>query len=185
MELERFRVYNLLCRRKLVWYNPRTWIHFLIRIITKSPIDQVGFIFFDGIQWMQAESTTGKVKVIPLKNWLEKSKFHAWIQKDDYATFKRKHMISYAFECEDLVKYDFLGLIWMWIYLKRKVWLGPQSNQNKRQFCSEFYFNCKGVKNSQYKTPKDALISGQEVLGCVVGYYFGNPLIESRIKIPQ
>jgi hypothetical protein len=153
----------------LVWYNLRTWVHFIIRVVTNSPIDHVGFIYWDehAQRWMQAEMTTGKCKVIPFDNWLKQTKFQAFIQAHTYYSWKRKDMIEFALECEGVVKYNFFGLLQMLFWLKRKVWFGKISPTYSRQFCSEFLANAAKVAGAHKKTPKDIMLSGGEVLGYV------------------
>jgi hypothetical protein len=185
IRLDKRKVYNHLCTRTLSWKAPKSWAHFLIRKITKSPIDHVGFIYHKHGRWMQAEATTGKAKVLTLQEWLLISKMDSWIQEDNYATLKREQMIAYAEEAHGKLKYDFLGLVWMAIYIRRNIWLGRKRNQDERQFCSEFYANAKGLQRAQYKTPKDIMLGGSIVLGKLHGYSFGEPVIDPSIKIKR
>lgn len=183
-QLEKHKIYNVLCKKPLKLWNLRSWIHAIIRWRTKSPFDHVGFIFYENGRWMEAEATTGKVRVLTFKNWIKVSKTRAWLQYNAYATYQRKHVIQYAYECEGILKYDFLGLVWMFIYIKRKVWFGKKNprTQRQRQFCSEFLFNAMKTVNAQYKTPKDAFLAGNDLIGFVAGYSDGEPIIFPNVK---
>jgi len=182
--LDQDKVYVLLCTRKLRLLDPKSWISFLIRKISGKP-DHVGFIYFKFGHWRQAEATTGRVQIQPLFNWKFATRFDAWIQENSYYTSKRQRMISYAEGCEGIIKYDFTGLIWMFIYLRRGIWLGSSKRrQDQRQFCSEFIANCAGIEGAQYKTPKAIYLAGGKILGKMTGYSepfgvsAGEPIIE-------
>jgi len=109
----------------------------------------------------------------------------SWIQEDRLATMRKTKMIQYAYSCESVVKYDFLGLFWMGFFIKRKIWLGRTRNQAERQFCSEFYFNAKGIEGAQYKTPKDAMLSGTEILGALSHFFAAEAIANELIPIPR
>jgi hypothetical protein len=183
-KLEQHKIYNVLCKKPFKLWNLRSWVHLIIRVVDKSSFDHVGFIFYENGRWMQAEATTGRVRIMTFKNWYKVCKTRAWIQENQYATFKRKYVIDYAYQCEGVTKYDFLGLIWMFIWIKRKVWFGPKNprTQKDRQFCSEFLFNAMGTVNAQKKTPKDAFLAGKQMMGFLAGFSHGMPIIYPNVK---
>jgi hypothetical protein len=189
-QLDKTKVYNVLCRRKLSLNSPKSWASFLIRIFSKSEIDHVGFTYFkeEVKAWLQAEATTGKAKILTLEEWhnhATNAKMEVWIQEDRMATDRREQMIAYAEASNGKLKYDFFGLLWMAIYIKRKIWLGRKRNQDDRQFCSEFYFNAKGIEGAQYKTPKDVYLAGNEVIGKLIDVSLGKPFIVEHLRIPS
>ena len=161
------KIYVLICRRKFRFFDYKCYVGIIIRLWQKFPAEHVSFMFFENNRWMVAEATTGKVKITPADNWIQFSNWYAFVFESVYDQYQKNKMIEYAFECEGKVKYDFLGLIWMAVYIKKKIWLGRKSNQHQRQFCSEFYFNAKGIEGAQYKSIKDAYLSATHNLGCL------------------
>lgn len=181
--LDKNKIYTILCTKKVTLFSVKSWVHGIIRIWSKSPFDHVAFVFYENGRWMVAEATTGKVRILTLENWFISVKTNAYIQNNSFATKKRNEMIYYAYKCEGVKKYDFLGLIWMFIYIKRKVWLGSKNKakQNQREFCSEFFFNAMGLnEKAQYKTPHDAFLFGEDIIGQIVDVDFNIPFLINK-----
>lgn len=148
--------------KHFIWYNPLTWLPFLIRKVTKDIVSHSAVIInIDGIPFV-AESKVPKVVLESWETWRKQ-------KMDIYMTIPENVPEDFRWRVLSKIgnsKYDYrLLLITQPIYQLTGLWIPTKKGMNGEPFtCSEFVSYTLGISEPWKKVPGDLIKDNYELI---------------------